>query len=390
MKTKFLSLLVALTLVFSACNKDKDPNLTGGKNDPLGMKGVNEIVWNGASDRAVAANIAVVQNDTRKNASGIKITSNAHSADFPGLYFIWDYKQPDNGYLKVDAKVFENYAFFILTAKESNTYWDFAIVPQIGQKTTTDGYYVFFIPKVYNNKNINMVFISELRDRINPDDPPIIVNPPIIEKEGDMAKYVIISNLTQYGAIVDSRSQWLFSGVPIKDYWNNTLIQKGYGSELNAMTSIQTSDGVSATWIWDRDDSWEHGISGSLLVKCISEFDIDGDIVEDEIPFYFACDNAAVLFVNGQRVAFSEAAFQGRYVPSNPNDLLTDCSDASFDGEVWQHIYTADIKGYLVQGYNSVVIMAANSDSNDGRYDKTNNPAGLIFASQFSTVKPAQ
>ena len=46
----------------------------------------NDIVWNGADDREVAAVIKAVQNDTRKNASGPKITSNAHSAEFPGIY----------------------------------------------------------------------------------------------------------------------------------------------------------------------------------------------------------------------------------------------------------------------------------------------------------------
>ena len=120
----------------------------------------SNIVWNGAPDRAVAADIAAVQNTTRKNASGTKIPSNAHSADFPGIYFIWDSKQKDNGYLKVDANVFNTYASFTLTSKESNTYWDFEISPQTGQSLTADGCYVFFIPKVYNQKNINMVFIG--------------------------------------------------------------------------------------------------------------------------------------------------------------------------------------------------------------------------------------
>ena len=119
------------------------------------------VQWNGESDKAVALKISELQNNTRKNASGPKITSNAHSADFPDLYFIWDSKQKDNGYLKVRATVFEKYDKFTLTTKESNTYWDFPIAPQHGQRKSSDGCYVFYIPKVYNNKNINMVFVSE-------------------------------------------------------------------------------------------------------------------------------------------------------------------------------------------------------------------------------------
>ncbi|MCL2423839.1 MAG: hypothetical protein FWD11_08130, partial [Micrococcales bacterium] len=126
------------------------------------------ITWNGASDRAVAADIAATQNNTRKNAAGPKITSNAHSADFFGIYFIWDSKQKDNGYLKVDAALFDQFDSFVLTSKESSTFWDFVIKPEAGQEMTADGGYVFFIPKVYNNKNINMVFVSEWTEATGP------------------------------------------------------------------------------------------------------------------------------------------------------------------------------------------------------------------------------
>jgi len=127
------------------------------------------IVWNGASDKVFAANIDFVQNSTRANAAGIKITSNAHSADFPGIYFIWDSKQKDNGYLKVAGGVFDLFDSFVLTAKVSNTYWDFIIRPEKDQKMTNDGCYVFFIPKVNNNKNINMVFLSEWAEKTTAD-----------------------------------------------------------------------------------------------------------------------------------------------------------------------------------------------------------------------------
>jgi len=141
----------------------------------------SNIVWNGAPDRAVAADIAAVQNTTRKNASGAKIPSNAHSADFPGIYFIWDSKQKDNGYLKVDAGVFGAYTSFMLTSKESNTYWDFEISPQPGQSLTGDGCYVFFIPKVYNQKNINMVFIAAAIPVEEPTPEPTTESPRLVE-----------------------------------------------------------------------------------------------------------------------------------------------------------------------------------------------------------------
>ncbi|MCL2540423.1 MAG: hypothetical protein FWE53_03255 [Firmicutes bacterium] len=134
----------------------------------FGGIGAPVVQWNGAADREVAVEIGFIDNTTRKNASGDKITSNAHSKDFPGIYFIWDSKQKDNGYLKVAGWMFEGvegtdfygFEFFTLTSKESNKYFDFEIRVQEGQQKTVDGGYVFFIPKVYNNKNINMVFFD--------------------------------------------------------------------------------------------------------------------------------------------------------------------------------------------------------------------------------------
>jgi len=154
MKKRILALMMTFVIAFSFAV----PAFAG-------KEPVSTIKWQGESDKAVAANIDAVQNNTRKNASGPKITSNAHSADFPGIYFIWDSKQKDNGYLKVEASVFNDYESFTLTSKEANTYWDFVIQPQVGQGMTDDDCYVFFIPKVYNNKNINMVFIGDIVDR---------------------------------------------------------------------------------------------------------------------------------------------------------------------------------------------------------------------------------
>jgi len=150
-----LAILLIAGLVLSACFNPVDISKSR-------AGGASAIVWKSTDDKVAAAEIIAVKNDTRKNASGPKITSNAHSADFPGIYFIWDSKQADCGYLKVDASVFEMFDSFILTAKESNSYWDFVIEIQDGQEATEDDCYVFFIPKVKESgKNINMVFVSD-------------------------------------------------------------------------------------------------------------------------------------------------------------------------------------------------------------------------------------
>ena len=232
-KIKFLTMkklvfsMAALAILFSACNKDlNDASEVGVK----GKEAVSGVVWNGDVDKEVAANIDAVQNNTRKNASGAKITSNAHSADFPGIYFIWDSKQKDNGYLKVDAAVFEKYVGFTLTSKEANTYWDFAISIQDGQVMTDDDCYVFFIPKAQNNKNINMVFISDYAEK----DEPVVVNLGFIGyylfegnvlstsihwqklEEGDMIDWDAVDAAydvwVAQGGLAPKRELWLTSG----------------------------------------------------------------------------------------------------------------------------------------------------------------------------------
>ena len=110
----------------------------------------------------------------RDNASGDKITSNAHSADYPGLYFYWDDKQKDDGVLLVNKVVFGLFkdGTFTLTAKNSNNYWGYTINQKTGFEVTS-GVYAFRIPKQFqfinekngkndkeDLKNINMVFID--------------------------------------------------------------------------------------------------------------------------------------------------------------------------------------------------------------------------------------
>ena len=119
---------------------------------------------------------AGIPNNPRDNASGDKISSNAHSADFPGLYFYWNDKQKDDGVLLVLPEVFDMFVNgeFTLTAKNSNNYWGYTISPATG--TLIDGVYAFGIPKQFqwisvdnkgkekqekeDLKNINMVFID--------------------------------------------------------------------------------------------------------------------------------------------------------------------------------------------------------------------------------------
>lgn len=124
-------------------------------------KGEPTLVWNGDADKVVAVEVEGNANITRGNASGAKITSNAHSGDFPGIYFIFDAKQKDKGFLKVDAKVFRKFVSFTVTTKEGNAYTNYLIAPKFGQEKTSDDCYVFLLDSVASAKKINMAFIDD-------------------------------------------------------------------------------------------------------------------------------------------------------------------------------------------------------------------------------------
>ena len=238
MKKVSFSVAVALALVFSACNRDvldqvSDEESAGGVK---AAKVLSDVVWKGESDKAVAANIVAVANATRNNASGIKITSNAHSADFPDMYFIWDSKQKDAGYLKVKASVFGKYGSFVLTSKESNNYWDFPIALQPGQAQTDDGCYVFFIPKVVEKDskgksfNINMVFLSELKEIAN------------------FGKYMTV-DFHQHTAYTDGTNPIDFVLNQALKYGLDVTVNSEHGGAFNRNASNGDYEGDCPTWI---------------------------------------------------------------------------------------------------------------------------------------------
>ena len=473
-----VTVLLALGLVLVGCAGPADPlsDLARGA-----KKDGNGIVWND-SDKLVAATI-IPYLSNKKNASGDKITSNAHSNDYPEIYFCWDKKQKDGGYLKVAASFFEDYEGFNLIKKVSNTYWEYPISIQTDQEMTADNCYVFEVPKggkyyTYDKTegetygkvenwdnsddfNINMVFIGDKKLKGVPfidisGDPQIdkkfiiTFEKKVYDANGNLLDYAdwaddaeffvfdlydgdaviatkkldggpivtfevakdgsyevkerieggryeeagvisvapavqeksitIISKKSDGGAVVVDDTVRGYAGGDIKAYWNARM-----QGDFDSLTAL------GATWIWDRSDSWEYGLSGSAVIHWTTAFDLDEAefaSLPAEIPLWFACDNAAVLFVNEQRVAYT-AALEGFNVPEW-GQLFKTLNDAEGFGSLEQHwsvISRADIAPYLVAGSNQIVFYAANSDECDETYDKTNNPCGLIFSTQINVSK---
>ncbi|MCL2435480.1 MAG: hypothetical protein FWD09_04995 [Lentimicrobiaceae bacterium] len=340
---KLLTALLALGLLFGACKKEEENADKAGFN---GAKGA--IVWYGEVDRAVAVDIDAVQSH-RPNASGPKITSNAHSADFPGIYFIWDSKQKDNGYLKVAGWIFDKYASFTLTSKEANTFWDFFITVQPEQEMTDDGCYVFFIPRAQNNKNINMVFVSEFEENITGGfhGEPVVVNLGFIgyylydgivmstsihwqylNEEGDCINWVAVDaaydDWVAQGGLEPDRSSWQTSGYA--SYTFEDYAEKCYGDfatgQIEGYYYAYYVDPGYVMTTSDGDDGYDFRvevIARQLLPTSTAacQLKITGDF-----PFLLAPTASIQWSVVGGGFCTPGPVFE-RFTPSGEHDFYT-------------------------------------------------------------------
>ena len=187
----------------------------------------------------------------------------------------------------------------------------------------------------------------------------------------------------------------------IKSFWeekirdSSALANAAYTDMLKIFYKDQ-----KPTWIWDRDYSWEWGTTGSEIIHYATEFNVikENIMTRDDdykVPIYFACDNVAILFVNEQRVAWTTKALSGDRIVPEYGESFGDLSNEAFDGNAWQQIYFADIYDYLVDGDNTLEFYAANSayvkgDTQNDKYNITNNPCGLIFACQINVENPLE
>jgi len=403
--------MVALVFLFGACNKDVQDETGNGNFGVISSKSTaplcGEASYGLTAGQNYDAGTVTVGNDktdlyvTITTANGWKVTTshlyvgteedllknnkNLAPGQFP-------YKQENkSGVTEVVFKIplakIPMYDFneggdkcFIIALHAEVSGGVDAKGKSLGSQTAWGGDYVFTSPG-NNNK-----WVALINHCIKDCDPAEIIIPPVTDGDECTTNYYIFSrNNETISYVVDPADGWILPGtsVPIKELWSSTL-EGAYPAEWAAMMDMGD---YTPLWIWDRQESWEHGFTGHQLVMTVTKFNISDveKIVQNEIPFYFACDNAAVVFVNGEAVANTVQAFAGRYdAPAVP--YFSGFGDAYINGDVWQHVYTVDIKPFLVTGDNTIEVLAANSDDNDGRWNTSNNPAGLIFATKFSVT----
>ena len=158
---------------------------------------------------------------------------------------------------------------------------------------------------------------------------------------------------------------------------------------LNLLKNIKYPDGTTPTWIWDTEYESYFTQEGSKSVIYSSKFTIEGEIAEKTVPFYFACDNVAAVYVNGDLAGYTGVCFEPyEYQGAWYHPVIPFATDAfrfvgfganEFNNDNWNHVYKVDIKKFLRNGSNVIRIIAANSI-----YDPLYNPTGLLFACEFS------
>ena len=235
LKKEWFFVLAALSSIVIACDVSFDNNDKINRNNPPFMN-FYHINWNGEVDKTIAKNIDAVENTTRSNASGPTIRSHKYNADFPGIFFIWDFRQNDSGYLKILAGLFNLYESFTLTSKESNTYWDFVIKPQAGQDITEDGCFIFFLPRARNNRDINMVFVSKFEKHGN-DEPPVdkppIDEPPVDKPSGNIIWTTITNPVVSFSTSDIGYGNGRFIAVS----WSNIMMYSDDGETWKSLTN---------------------------------------------------------------------------------------------------------------------------------------------------------
>ena len=196
-------------------------------------------------------------------------------------------------------------------------------------------------------------------------------------------RYVSDAN---HGVLVSAKADENGQQWNLPDVWNNAL------SDQPAFKKLMDMD---AQWIWGAENTYVYGITGSVWG---TEMTVYTDTAET-VPIYFAADNVAAIYVNGQLAAWTTIAFEGRDIAQtlpeadNPTEaaalVFKKLSHSGFDGrwdEGWTHAYESHIN--LTPGENTITIIAANSaqaDYGDNvNYNSTNNPCGLIFGFELT------
>ncbi len=389
-KRRTIALLLAFALIFASGSAALAANAPE-----------NNVVWYGQTDTQVAQfpESGWFGSD-RTNASGEKITSNAHSTDVGSMYFRWADKQNVDTYLKVESCVFDKWESFVLTAKTTKDYYDITIKPVEGQELTSDGCYVFYLPRIIEKGKkgdeyfvINMVFFGGYTEKETGTDhehTPGACNccPEVTITTEDTYEAGSLNVVSQEGLPVTNLT-YLLSGGDNGDYneavSGTSVAAKAdnYGeyhngikydpdiwvNELSKDPDYARLQEMGAQLIWESEvvKNPTHGD----LVSFSHDFTIPGAQVTDQsVVFAAAADNAWAAYLNGTFIGSAETAFKWGNITSFPeNEDVAEIANVFENGlgedqvsyDEWKNIEFITIPGELIRaGGNTLTVYGLN------------------------------
>ena len=181
----------------------------------------------------------------------------------------------------------------------------------------------------------------------------------------------------------------------------NYVLPNVWDGVLGGQPNYEVLKAMGAKWVWDVEDTYEYGLTGSIYREDFTFTAAEAG----STTAYFAADNAAVVYVNGKLVGYSDVAFNtSKSIPPESLDdvqaFLEALTEAVFSGgwaNGWNYSYAKDFD--YIAGENTVTIIAANSAwvdcTPDSRlvygqsgcsradcncnYNLRSNPCGLLF-----------
>ncbi len=332
------------------------------------------------------------------DSMSVKIPSNAHyDVLAPTVYFDWDAKQKDDGYLTVLPGYFDKYESLTIVVKASSEYRK-AVV-------TAPGTYLInkFVSKGKVH-NINMVWIGDFVERRI----PVYQRDFVISNGADIALGATCEGQpADIASVLDTYYDGSTAGL-----WESTLsgaFPELYAAMKAILLDYGDENADAPEFIWNNAYFTDSAlaVSGATVVfeKKFTTLDTFTDsaynaLADDaELPLYIAGDNALLVFVNGKFVGQSSSVVKPYALESYDagylyGEIVGDRTEPYILGNDWRTVYKFDLRPYLLAGAENTVTIIGVNEAADAFYGPADdyarepgkNPAGFMFSFEMYSM----
>ena len=141
----------------------------------------------------------------------------------------------------------------------------------------------------------------------------LFVAPGVVEIsiEGDIVEIVEYKTTTKYvsdetyGTLISATAGENGQNWNLPNVWDGALRGRADNDERMAYEKLVE---MGAKWIWNTENTYQFGVTGGIFETKIDVF-VDEAVT---VPFYFAADNVAAVYVNGRLAFYTNVALDGR------------------------------------------------------------------------------